>query len=256
MIFLRAVERLGDVEGSGYPFGVPPLRELRRLDFTAPVTFFVGENGCGKSTLLEAIALRARLPSLSAQPLEHEATLVPIHPLARSLRLNWQPRTHLGFFLPVEDFFSLTRDVKRRSEVMATTGSAGERAASTDLLLQHKPPFESPYADDIQALSHGESFLKLVQTHIRPGGLHVFDEPEAALSPQRQISFLKLMHQLVQENAQLIIATHSPILLAYPGAQILCFDNGSIKEIAYEELAHVTLTKSFLSDPEKYLASL
>lgn len=252
MIFLRAVERLGDVEGSGYPFGVPPLRELRRLDFTAPVTFFVGDNGCGKSTLLEAIALRARLPSLSAQPLEHEATLVPVHPLARSLRLIWQPRTHLGFFLPVEDFFSLTRDVKRRSEVMATTGGVAG-AAAPELLLQQKPPLESPYAEDIQALSHGESFLKIVQTHIRPGGLHVFDEPEAALSPQRQIAFLKLMQQLVKENAQLIIATHSPLLLAYPGAQLLCFDGGAIKEIAYDELSHVTLTKSFLSDPERFI---
>ncbi len=257
MIFLRTVERLGDVEGdSGYPFGVPPLRELRKLDFTAPVTFFVGENGSGKSTLLEAIALRARLPAVTHQPLEHEPTLVPIHPLARSLRLTWQPRTHLGLFLRVEDFFNLSREIKRRSEVMATVTAFADDPESQELLLQQKQSYDSKYSDDLHALSHGESFLKFVQSHFLPGGLHLVDEPEAALSPQRQIAFLKTIKLLVAENAQFIIATHSPLLLAFPDAQILCFDGGTIKEVAYSDLPHVSLTRAFLQDPEKFLASL
>ena len=257
MIFLRTVERLGDVENnSGYPFAVPPLRELRKLEFTAPVTFFVGENGSGKSTLLEAIALRARLPAVTRQPLEHEATLVPIHPLARSLRLTWQPRSHLGLFLRVEDFFNLSREIKRQSEIMETVTTFADDPEAQELLLQQKQSFDSRYAEDLHALSHGESFLKFVQSHCVPSGLHLIDEPEAALSPARQIAFLKMMKQLVAENAQFIIATHSPLLLAYPDAQILCFDGGAIKEVAYSDLPHVSLTRAFLQDPEKFLATL
>jgi predicted ATPase len=257
MIFLRTVERLGDVEnGSGYPFAVPPLRELRRLDFTAPVTFFVGENGAGKSTLLEAIALRGRLPSVTPQPLEHEAALVPIHPLARSLRLTWQPRTHLGFFLRVEDFFTLCRDLKRRNEMMEAVSAFADDPESHASPRPQKQPFDSRGVEDLPALSHGESFLKFLQSRCRPSGLHVLDEPEAALSPQRQIVLLKMIRRLVQENAQFIIATHSPLLLAFPGAQILCFDSGTIKEVAYEELPHVTLTRAFLEKPERFLDDL
>ncbi len=255
MIFLRTIERLGDVEaGSGFPFALPPVRSFRKLDITSPVTFLVGDNGTGKSTLLEAIGLRAKLRCAAGHPLEHDPALVPIHPLARSLRLGWAPATKYGFFLRVEDFFVLAREQRKRSEPIASVSIT--RQTDEGVLMAERTPAASSEKDDFAGLSAGESFLQFLKTHCTPGGIHLIDEPEAALSPQRQLELMSLMKSVVDENAQFIIATHSPILLAYPGAQLLSFDGGAIAPVDYDQLQHVNFIRNFLQDPERYLRTL
>jgi predicted ATPase len=260
MIFLHriAFEPASDTDQNVWPFTVPSLRSLEILKFRTPVTFFVGENGSGKSTLLEALALSSKLPPATGVPLEHDETLEAIKPLARSLRLGWQPRTHYGFFLRAEDFFNFARETRKRIESM---GAMVERFSDDPrvrgYMFAQKQALISRYGEDLHAMSHGESFLKFFQSRCVPGGLYLIDEPEAALSPQRQLAFLSLIKMLVEEgSAQFIIATHSPLLLAYPGATIWSFDDGRLTESAYVDLPHVALTRSFLENPERYLRAL
>ncbi|HEY0947816.1 MAG TPA: AAA family ATPase [Opitutaceae bacterium] len=257
MIFLRRIELTGDPDRGHFPFDVPALRDFTRLEFNSPVTFFVGENGTGKSTLLEAIALRARLPCATGLPLEHEPTLAGVHPLAHCLRLGWMPRTKSGFFLRVEDFFSIARETKQRAEAMGVYAERFiDEPRATSYLPSQRHAVEERNGEDLHVLSHGESFLKFVQSRCTAGGLHIIDEPEAALSPQRQLAFMSIIKQLVADDAQFIIATHSPLLLAFPGAQIVSFDEKAPQNVNFEELPHVTLTRNFLSDPERFLREL
>ena len=258
MTFLRRLEVMVGPDRDKYPFSVPALRELDVLAFTSAVTFFVGENGSGKSTLLEAIALGAKLPPATGKPLEHDETLASVKPLADALRLGWRPRTKYGFFLRAEDFFNFARDLRRRGETM---DAMAERFADdprvSGYMFAQKQALTSRYGEDLHALSHGESFLTFFKSRCVPGGLYLIDEPEAALSPQRQLAFLSLMKELVEHgSAQFIIATHSPLLLAYPGARILTFDDGAVRETADDDLPHVTLTRHFLAEPERYLRRL
>lgn len=254
MIFLRAIERLGDVaEGSGFPFELPPVRGLRKLELTSSVTFFVGDNGSGKSTLLEAIGLRAKLSCAAGRPLEHDPALVPIHALARSLRLTWSPPTKYGCFLRVEDFLVRTRELRNETE----PASQLSVSLQPDARLRTTERAAEDYAPPISAgLSAGEALLDFLETHCSPGGIHLIDEPEGALSPQRVLDFMRFLKSIVDKNAQFIIATHSPILLAYPGAQILSFDDGAITPVAYEHLSNVNFTRSFLQNPDQYLRNL
>ncbi len=258
MIYLRRIALAGAVETEGYPFSVAALNAFEELKLTTPVTFFVGENGSGKSTLLEAIALCARLPPATGKPLEHDETLEPLRPLARALRLGWQPRTRFGFFLRAEDFFNFATEMRRRAESMDEMAERfGDDPRVRAYMFGQKQAITSRYGEDLHARSHGEGFLRFFQSRCVPGGLYLIDEPEAALSPQRQIAFLSLMKDLVDNGeAQFVIATHSPILLAYPGARILSFDDEGLTEAVYEDLPHVTLTRSFLSDPERFFREL
>jgi predicted ATPase len=255
MIFLRTIERPSDVEdGSAMGFDLPAVRGLRRLEIRAPVTFFVGENGSGKSTLLEAIGLRAKMRCAAGTPLEHDPALVPIHPLARALRLQWMPQTKYGFFLRVEDYFMQAREHRRRTQPLASVSVSVDPESKARRLYT---PAADPREDmDSSRPSPGESFLDFLSSHCEPGGLHLIDEPEAVLSPQRQLTFMGLVKSVVAENSQFIIATHSPILLAYPDAQIVCFDGDELRNVTYNELSHVAFTRDFLNNPDKFLRAL
>lgn len=257
MIFLRRATLADQADRGRFPFSVPALRDLAQIAFTTPVTFFVGENGSGKSTLLEALALKAKLPPATGVALEQDPTLAAVAPLAQALRLGWQPRTHQGFFLRAEDFFNFAREMKRRSETMS---QMAERFKDDPLahgsMLGQKRAMESRYGGDLHALSHGESFLQFFQARFVPKGLYLIDEPEAALSPQRQLAFISLLKRTVAAGAQLIIATHSPLLLALPGARILRFDDTGVHEAAFDDLEHVTLMRGFLADPERFVRDL
>lgn len=250
-----------------FPFTVPTIASLDALDLDAPVTCFVGENGSGKSTLLEAIAIAAGLPSVgSADRAQDDPTLAEQQWLARALKLSWRRRSFRGFFLRAEDFFgfqlqlmsersTLEAELKRidaeyedRSAHAKTLAMGPMRASLADM--------ERRYGADPDARSHGEAFLNFFQQRLVPSGLYLMDEPEAALSPQRQLALLALMFELVDEGAQFIVATHSPLLLAYPGARIYSFDSTPIEPIAWDETDHVRLTRDFLANPERFLRQL
>lgn len=237
MIHLRSVARKDGFGGTGFPFSVPAIAAFERLELDAEVAFFVGENGSGKSTLLEAIAIAAELPTAGSDEVGLDATLAALAPLAQQLRLAWRLRSRRGFFLRAEDFFGF---VKRLRDLQRETGH--------DVF--------SIYGGDLDQRSHGESFLALFKTRVVPKSLVLIDEPEAALSPKRQLALLALLKVAVAEGAQFVIATHSPILLAHPGAAIFEFDGATIRRTTYGELEHVTFTREFLAAPERYLRHL
>jgi len=250
-----------------FPFTVPTIASLDSLDLDAPVTCFVGENGSGKSTLLEAIAIAAGLPSAgSADRAKDDPSLADQQWLARALSLSWRRRSYRGFFLRAEDFFGFQLQLIReraaleaelqRIDVEYEDRSAHAKTLAMGPMRASLADMERRYGADPDARSHGEAFLNFFQQRLVPSGLYLMDEPEAALSPQRQLALLALMFELVDEGAQFIVATHSPLLLAYPGARIYSFDASPIEPIAWEETDHVRLTRDFLANPERFLRQL
>jgi len=263
-VHLAALSRRGG-DDAQFPFTVPAIRALDDLRLERPVTFFVGENGSGKSTLLEGIAAAARLPTVGSAEVQDDSTLDAQRRLGKALRLSWTKRTTRGFFLRAEDFFGFTKRLARmRAELMLEKLEAAREYKESDrsavaLGLKLKPlqaslaEMERRYGTELDANSHGESFLKLFQSRFVPGGLYLMDEPEAPLSPQSQLALLAMMGDMVSQKAQFIVATHSPMLLAYPDAQIYNFDSTPIRAVAYDELDHVRITRDFLNAPARYL---
>jgi predicted ATPase len=249
-------------QSEAFPFSVPVVRTLDRLALDTAVTFFVGENGSGKSTLLEAIAVAAELPTIGAAEALDDASLDGPRTLAAALRLAWTRRTRRGFFLRAEDFFGYLRRKARED--------ARVRRESRERLLEEPPPERvdewrgSVHADEVAAAeflarydgrSHGESFLDLFGARLGDG-LYLLDEPETPLSPHRQLTLLALLGDATKRGAQFVVATHSPILLAFPGARIYDFDALPVRATTYDALPHVTLTRDFLNAPERYVRHL
>ena len=268
MIFLKSVEVRDWTaqDAAQFPFSIGVIASLHELTFTSPVTFFVGENGSGKSTMLEALACAADSVTVGSESVRTDKTLAPLRHLAQYLRLVWQKRTHRGFFLRAEDFFGYAKKMRQTQEELREDLSRvdeeyrGRSKLATDFA---RLPYENELGDmqrrygaGLDTRSHGESFLALFQSRFVPGGLYLLDEPEAALSPTRQLSFISALKRMVAEDSQFIIATHSPIILAFPEASILSFDGGRIHPVVYEELEHVRLTRDFLNGPEAFLRHL
>jgi predicted ATPase len=232
------------------------------------VTFFVGENGSGKSTVLEGMASATGLPTVGSLPISRDYTMEAAQALGRAFRLTWNARNRRGFFLRAEDFFGFTKALAREradmvvemAEARAQYSEEGRSAKALGLklgpLAGSLADMEKRYGKDLDANSHGQSFLKLFQSRFVPGGLYLLDEPEAPLSPHSQMALLAMLHEMVLQDAQFIVATHSPILMAYPGATIYSFDSQPVSTIAYEETEHVSVTKAFLNDRERYLHHL
>ncbi|KYF84368.1 AAA family ATPase [Sorangium cellulosum] len=234
--FIRSVQLLRErVEDfSRYPFSIPAVRALEELALDPKVTFLVGENGSGKSTLIEALALLAGFNAEGGSKSFNFATRRSESELHAAMRLvRGARREKNGFFLRAESFFNVATQV---DELGATQFYGG-----TSLHEQ----------------SHGESFLALVKHRFKPESLFFLDEPEAALSPARQLTLLAHMHELVERGrSQFIIATHSPIVLAYPGATIYRLSEDGIAEVAYEETEHFALTRDFLLHRERFFREL
>ena len=209
-----------------FPFDIPAIRHTTTVDLSAPVTFFVGENGSGKSTLLEAIVIAAGVnPEGGTRNLEfsNRPTESSLH---EHLALHWRTRQTWAFFLRAETFFD-----------MATA-------------------YESVGIKGFHERSHGQQFLQAANEKLQPGGVHFLDEPEAALSVTGQLSMLRRIHDVQAEAGQFVIATHSPILLAYPGATIYEFTDAGIEQMSYEEAQPVRLTKAFLDEPDRFFHHL
>ncbi len=215
-----------------YPFNVPAIRSFDQILFQQPVTFLVGENGSGKSTLLEAIAVAWGFNPEGGSRDFVFATRESHSELHKCLRLaRGKYRAGDGFFLRAESFYNLASTIENLG---------GTRYGAKSLHEQ----------------SHGESFLALVTNRFNGSGFYVLDEPEAALSPTRQMALLSLMHDLVTDGAQFLIATHSPILMAYPHAAIFQMGEDGPFEIPYRETEHFTVTRRFLNQPEEMMEML
>jgi predicted ATPase len=264
--FLREVRRRSAGDDTRFPFSVPVIRTLDSLRFDTAVTFFVGENGSGKSTLLEGIAAAARLPAIGSADLDADATLDAQRELAGALQLVWSRKTPRGFFLRAEDFFGFAKRLSAmRSELLQriveleveyADRSAYAKGLAMGPAHASLADMERRYGVDLDANSHGQSFLRLFRSRFVPDGLYLLDEPEAPLSPQSQLGLMAMMREMLADGAQFVIATHSPILLAYPGAMIYSFDRAPASVVPYDELDHVVLTREFLKAPERYLRAV
>lgn len=221
-----------EIEWDDYPFDIPAVRALDQIDFHPNVTFFVGENGAGKSTVLEALAVSLGFGSEGGTRNVQFKTVESVSPLSGALRLARSvPSARDGYFLRAESFFNVASYM---DEVGYTSG----------------------YGGSLHSCSHGEAFMAVLVNKLRGHGLYRMDEPEAALSPNRQLAALRAIHELVEDGSQFIIATHSPILLAYPHATIIQFDNSGVSEVAYEDTEHYAVTRDFLNHHQRRLELL
>lgn len=215
-----------------YPFSIPAVRHLRRLELHPAVTLFVGENGSGKSTLLEAMAVNLGFNAEGGSKNFDFSTRATHSELHEFIRMERGPaRATDGYFLRAESFYNVATETEN-----LVVGGYGE-----------KP---------LHAQSHGEAFLALVTNRLQGEGVYLFDEPEAALSPQRQLAVLTYLHRLVYHHSQLIIATHSPILLAYPRAWIYAFGDSGIERVAYADTEQYQVTRDFLNRHERMIELL
>jgi predicted ATPase len=251
-------------ENLEFPFNLDLLKNLGTVNLKSNVTFFVGENGSGKSTLLEGLAYAAGVPTAGGLPLEDDPMMEAARKLGKLLSLRYLQKSTSGFFSRTEDFIGFVKNIQRKiteldQEIKEIEDSwtGGDIKLGTQYIKAEKQALIDRYGENLDAMSHGEGFLKFFLGRITGKGLYLMDEPEAALSPQRQLSLISLIMQKVKEvDAQFIIATHSPIILAVPGAQILELKEGQLNEIQYEETEHYQLTKAFLEEPQRYLRGL
>lgn len=214
-----------------YPFNIEVVKKFTELNFDSQVTFFVGENGIGKSTFIEAIAVALGLPAEGGTENFRYETNNTTSELSEYLRIALYNKAKMKFFLRAESFYNFSSEV--------------ERLVKED----HFYTLYGSYGGNLHECSHGESFIKLVQNRFTDHGLYILDEPEAALSPQRQLSLLCLIDQLVKEGSQFIIATHSPILISYRDGKILDLNN-NFKEVKYEDTDIYSLYRMYLDDAE------
>lgn len=224
---------------TGYIRDLPVVKSLQRqsVELTRPVTFFVGENGTGKSTLVEAIAVCMGFNAEGGSRNFRFSTQSTESPLHRYLRIAKSDYPLDGFFLRAESFYN----------AVSYMDELDQQPAAAPLIK------EAYGGDSLHHQSHGESFMALVQHRLRGNGLYILDEPEAALSPSRQLALLSEIHRLVNARSQFIIATHSPLLLAYPRAQIFELTEQGLHETAYEDTDHVRLTRCFMENPQRML---
>jgi len=235
-MYLKTVSLLREKIRSfnSYPFTIPAIKSLDQIEFKSNVTFFVGENGSGKSTLLEAIAHQCSFNPAGGGRNNVYEVHASESALADYIRLSWMPKITNGFFLRAESFYNFASHIDEVDD----TGFGSYGGCSL-----HKQ-------------SHGESFLALFLNRFKGKAIYLLDEPEAALSPSRQLAFLKILDDLTKNgDAQFIIATHSPILMGYPNSIILNFDN-KIEQIDYEMTDHYQITKYFLQHREKVLSDI
>jgi predicted ATPase len=229
-----------------YPFCLPAVKHLRKIKFHPAVTFIIGENGSGKSTLLEAIAVASGFNPEGGSKNFHFGSRPSHSQLHEHLTLvRGVARPRDGFFLRAESFFNVATEIERMDDDPDIPADFPE------------PPIIARYGGkSLHEQSHGEAFLTLFLKRFGGHGLYILDEPEAALSPSRQMSLLARLHQLVQQQSQFLIATHSPIIMAYPNARILQLTEEGLKPVSYTQTEYYTLTKAFLNRHEQMLEEL
>jgi predicted ATPase len=240
--FLRYIRLDPQADAGGYPFDLPVvahLARLSRLDLDPGMTFLVGDNGSGKSTLIEALATAAGFNAEGGSKSFRFATRSSESSLGDHLVLCWNRRPRTGYFLRAESFYNVATEIDRL-----------DREPGPSLLAAYG-------GRSLHERSHGQSFLDLVNHRFGPGGLYVLDEPEAALSVQGCLALMVRMRELLAQGSQFVVATHSPILLAMPGARILQIEtDGTIEQVGYEQAEPVALTRAFVNHPHRFLRTM
>jgi predicted ATPase len=228
---------------AAYPFCLPFLARDFELEFDHAVTIIVGENGTGKSTLLEGIAALAGFDEAGGgkgyRPVDHSQALEETGGrLAKALRASWLPKITNGWFFRAETFFSVARYLDR-------------------VAIEDPPSPSLPTPPDFLSHSHGEGFLRFFDERCRRQGIFIFDEPESALSPSRQIEFLKLLRRMDRSGVcQVIMATHSPMLMAYPEARLLRLSKYGLEPVTVEATDHYQLMREFWADPQTFITTM
>ena len=243
-----------------FPYDIPAIKYAKNIDLSNPITFLVGENGTGKSTLLETIACRLQLPHMDGSGYNKKSfdaakTLLPY------LELEWNMERSIGFFFRAEDFGDYLNSINRSGITIENQmGNLSDELPQhivdqmRDSANQQLHHVRKDFGQDLNAFSHGEAYLHIMEQKIRSRGIYLLDEPEAALSPAKQLAFIYFLNtHLRQFNSQFIIATHSPMLMAYPGAKIYEINDHSMKLTALENTDHYSVTKSFLNNPNSFL---
>lgn len=241
--YLRAVELREMPPENLYISELPVVKNLAsigKLEFKSPVTFLVGENGTGKSTLLEAIAVAVGFNAEGGGRNFTFSTNESHSPLWKYLDTAKTLSAKDGYFLRAESLYNLASNIDEM-----------DKEPSFDPLV-----IESYGGVSLHKQSHGESFLSLIQNRFGGNGLYILDEPEAALSPMRLLTLIAEIDRLVQNNSQIIIATHSPILMAYPDAEIIELSDNGICKVDYKQTEHYKITKQFLDNPERMVKYL
>jgi predicted ATPase len=234
---LQASFRPGaQIDHSAYPFTIPAVRKLEEIRFHENVTFFVGENGSGKSTILEALAIALGMGTEGGNRNTLFKTADAVSPLHEALRLiRGVPKPKDAYFLRAESFYNVATYMDN---------------------LEAPSYLQSYGGKSLHQQSHGESFMAVLLNKLRGDGIYLMDEPEAALSPTRQLAALRAIHELVEDSSQFIIATHSPILLSYPQSRIIQFDEFGLREIALKDTEHFSVTRDFLNNHEVRMREL
>lgn len=233
-LFIRGIKLSIPNSETKYPFSIPAVRSIQSIEFTSPTTFLVGENGSGKSTILEAIAVAGGFNAEGGTKNYNYSTEDTTSELSNAIRLaRGIKREKYGYFLRAESFYTTAN--------YAETGTFPSGNTPSPILFDGKR---------IHQQSHGEAFLSIVES-FRPG-LFIFDEPESALSPKRLMKLMFYIKELQNKGSQFIISTHSPILLAYPNANIYQLSDSGVAKIQYEDIEHVQLTKDFLNNPSAF----
>lgn len=262
MVFLRSLKRIKQDNYSSYPFHMNAINELDELSFDQPVTFFIGENGSGKTTLLEALMILSRTVDLIP---ESHRRLLGAKKLSRSFQTIWNKKTDRGFYLKSQSFITFVESIERmksetRNELQDLKEAFSDRSdyafeLASGPYTKTLAALTGRYGKGLDQMSHGEGYLELFKSRLVPGGLYILDEPELSLSPTRQLGLLSLMKSMIKQSCQFIIITHSPILMAFEDAVIYEFDE-NVREVAYEDIEHVRLTRDFLMNPKSYLKHL
>lgn len=261
MPFIKSISFHLDSQHS-FPYNVSSIKNLEKLTLDSPVTFIIGDNGTGKSTLIETIACWLQLPHMDGNSYAKESFLAA-RKLALNLNVEWNIDLPTGFFFRAEDFGDFMNSVDRR-EVELRKQFDIDNEVKESVLQQmldnanyQKYHMKKKYGQNLQSFSHGEAYLHILQIQLERKGIFILDEPEAALSPHKQLSLIHLIKKHISKgNAQYIIASHSPILMAFPDANLYEITDDSFEKRNLEEVEHFFITKNFLNNPNLFLDEL
>ncbi|SDZ28710.1 Predicted ATPase [Proteiniborus ethanoligenes] len=268
MFHLKEVSYLNKKHQSyhGYPFSIPLISSFEKITFDSPITILVGENGTGKSTLLEAIACAIGSIAIGDTDINTDREFEYARKLSKYLNLSWSVKTNKGFFLRAEDFINYMRKLHEiRMDMEQELQEIDNRYTGRTLhahSLARMPyarslnEMDNMYNGGLESKSHGESFLEFFSSRFIPNGLYILDEPETPLSPMNQFAFMAMIKEMIKQNSQFIIATHSPIIMAHPDASIYDLNSLPIKKTVYNEIESVKFFRSFLNNPQGFIRHL